>query len=87
MPDDVPPQAPINYTQLARTIAEVARDLNQTRHLRGVWKNFSSGKIQERCEDYMNAALILIEQCRPLMDPIDAANVMTLYNLSVSMPT
>lgn len=87
MPDDVPPQAPPNYTQLARTLADVAQVLDQSRHLGGLWKFLSSRKIQDRCEAYMNAALILIEQCSPLMDPVDHANALTLYNLSVSMPT
>lgn len=81
MADCMSPQVPPNYADMTKTVAEVAHTLNKGRHIGGLLRNFSRGKIQQRSEAYMDGSRILIEQCRSLMDPDDEDNVLVTYNL------
>ena len=81
MADCMSPQVPPNYAEMTKTAAEVAHTLNKDRHIGGLRRHFSSGKIQQRGEAYMDGSRILIEQCRLLMDPDDEDNVLARYDL------
>ena len=80
MTESVPPQVPPNYAQMTRTVAEVADNLNNARHLGSFLGNWTSGKKQKRGEAYVDGSRILYEQCSPLMEPMDRADVLAKYN-------
>ena len=81
MADSMPPQVPPNYTEMAKTVAKVARDLKKDHRFSDLWRNLSGGKIQERCEEYLNGSRILYEECRSLMDPGDEDTVIAKRNM------
>ncbi|KAN0140583.1 hypothetical protein V8E53_001792 [Lactarius tabidus] len=74
-----PPQVP---PHINRIVAEVAHTLKKDRHLGGLWRNWTSEKIRERGEAYLDGSRILIDECHPWMPPIDKDDVITKYKLA-----
>lgn len=81
MTESVPPQVPPNYTRMAKTVAEVADNLEKARYFAGLWRNWTSEKIKKRGEAYMNGSRRLIEQCGPLMKPDDKDTAVAKYEM------
>ena len=71
-----------DYTQIPKTVSDVADNLNRGRRVGGLWRNFANGQKQlERGFAYMDASRVTIQQCRPLMDSEDRQNIDAVYNV------
>ena len=73
--NDCPP----DYSQIPKTISDVADNLIGARRVGGLLRRFADGQRQ-RGEAFMDGSRILIQQCRPLMNLDDRDHVDAVYN-------